>query len=76
MHLSGPPMSMDFRVSTIDCSLYSKVARQQALIATMRGEFRRASYRGLYPFCARELTIDSTDEQLIGYPRDQPARMQ
>ena len=42
----------------------------------MSGEVRRGSYRDLYPFRARELTVGNTDEQLIGYLGGRPTRMQ
>ena len=48
---------------------------QRALIAMMMDESQWASYRGPFPFRARELIADSTDEQLIGYPKGQPARV-
>ena len=67
--------SMDSKGSIANCSLSSKGPERQALIAMLRGEFRGASYQGLYPFQACELATDSTDEQLIGYPGGQPARM-
>ena len=73
MPLSGPSMIMDSRESIANYSLSFRVAWKAYLIAMMRVKFQRASYRDL--FRPRELTTDSTDAQLIGYPKGQPAHM-
>ena len=64
--MSGLPMRMDCRGSTVNCSLSSEVTRTAGLNSMTRGEFR-TSYQGLYPFHTRELAANNTEEQLIGY---------